>query len=195
MRKIIVGIALSAYACVVVAQSSDCSNIKQDINRLACYDKSAFAIGKNSTEQAPVSPPLSTEAQKLPEGVVFKSSSWYIHQEPDSMTDKKNCTALYKNKWTVQGTPDSLYISLKGRGGVKSYMMRLDDSPPDEVQFASEIEKRIDAVNIQSNFHRIYISSRLRLRIFTILDDIIVEDIDLNGFAEAVDFIRTKCGN
>lgn len=191
------GLIVAFAVMPALAQSQDCIEIKQDKARLACYDKAA----KEKPATPPASAPsaaastASEKPEKPGDKVVFKAQSWFVHQSLDAMTDKKSCTALYKNAWTVQGTADNLYVSLRGRGGVKAYTLRVDDAPPDSMQLASSTEKSISAIILQPSFDRIYNAKRVRLQIGTILDSILIEDIDLSGFKDAVDYIRANCGS
>lgn len=88
-----------------------------------------------------------------------------------------------------------MYLGFKGRGGVKFYTLRYDDQPAESQQSATKMEKDISAVIIDSSnsFDRIYNGKRLRAQVGTILGALIVEDIDLTGFKEAVDYIRANC--
>jgi len=198
MKLLILAAAFAASPAF--AQTSDCTGIKQDKARLACYDKAAkekLAAPAPAPVAAatPVAEKAATPEKPTKPGdqVVFKSQFWHVHQELDAMTDKKSCVALYKNAWTVQGTADNLYVSLKGRGGVKAYTLRVDDAAPDSMQLASSTEKSISAIILQPSFSRIYSGKRVRLQIATILDSFLIEDIDLAGFKEAVDYIRANC--
>ena len=201
MKNILMALCGIAFTPLAFGQS-DCSAVKQDKARLACYDKAAKE--KSAALAAPAATPTppaeeKTKAADKPEKpgdkIVFKSQFWHVHQHLDAMTDKKSCTALYKNAWTVQGTADNLYVSLKGRGGVKAYTLRIDEAAPDSMQLASSTEKSISAIILQPSFERIYNAKRVRLQIITILDSFPVEDIDLSGFKEAVDYIRANCSN
>lgn len=184
MRNLTNFLALVILLSPIFANAQSCSAIKPEKQRLACYDKSA-AVEKPADMIAP--------AKNSKPGEVFQAKSWHVNQKLDAMTDKKSCTALYKNAWTVQGTEDNLYISLRGRGGVKAYTLRIDDEAPDPFQMATASEKDISAVDLKPQFERIYNGKRVRVQIGTILGSILVEDIDLNGFKEAVDYIRANC--
>jgi hypothetical protein len=125
---------------------------------------------------------------------VFKSSDWTVYQSKDAMTDKASCTAIYKDSWIIQGTADKFFISLRGRGGVKAYTVRVDDFPPDSMIIATRMERDVGAAILESQFYRIYYAKQLRVRILTILDTSITEDIDLTGFKDSVDYIKeNKC--
>jgi hypothetical protein len=192
MKKLVLGVLVATCAITAQAQTKACQGIKADKQRLACYDKAARADEIAATA-APATPPAM--AEKLPPGIAFKSAHWSVHQQLDAMTDKKRCTAIYNNAWKVQGSANSLYISFKGRGGVKGYKIRVDDLPADELQLATDSEKSISAVDLEPKFERVYNAKRVRLEVVTILDSVLSEDIDLNGFRESVDYIRANCGN
>lgn len=200
MKLLILAAAFAASPAF--AQTSDCSGIKQDKARLACYDKAAK---EKPAAPAPAPVAATTPAAEKPttpekptkpgDKVVFKSQAWHVHQELDAMTDKKSCTALYRNEWKVQGTARALYLGYKGRGGVKFYTLRYDDEPAESQQSATSMERDISAIIIDSSysFDRIYNGKRLRAQVGTILGSLLVEDIDLGGFKEAVDYIRANC--
>ena len=196
MRVKILVMAVGLIAASAYTQAQECASIKQDKQRLACYDKAATTQGK-AAAPAPVPAVSETPAKAEQSGdkVVFKSKSWHVHQELDAMTDKKSCTALYRNEWKVQGTANALYIGYKGRGGVKYYTLRVDDEPADSLQSATSTEKSIGAIIIDSNFNRIYNGKRLRAQVGTILGSLLTEDIDLTGLKESVDYIRANCGS
>jgi hypothetical protein len=192
MKKVVLGFLIGLVSVPTLAQSAACAGIKQEKQRLACYDKAALTAERPSAGEKPTVPPPSPKTLKE-EGEVFRSASWHVVQKLDAMTDKKSCTALYKNAWTVQGTAENLYVSLRGRGGVKAYTLRIDDAPADAFQMASPTEKELSAVVLKPSFDRIYGGNRVRLQIGTILGGILVEDIDLKGFRESVDYIRSNC--
>ena len=201
MKFLILAAAFAAGPAL--AQSADCTSVKPDKARLACYDKASkekppvpAAVPVTAATPAAEKPATPEKPTKPGDKVVFKSQSWHVHQELDAMTDKKSCTALYKNEWKVQGTASALYIGYKGRGGVKYYTLRYDDLPAESLQSASSMEKDISAIILDSSasFDRIYNGKRLRAQVGTILGSLLVEDIDLAGFKESVDYIRTNCG-
>lgn len=199
MKNTLVALCAIAFTPLAFAQS-DCSTVKQDKARLACYDKAAKEKAAAPTPSpASSSVVATTPAAEVPikpgDKINFKAGVWHVHQELDAMTDKKSCTALYRNDWKIQGTATAMYLGFKGRGGVKFYTLRYDDQPAESQQSATKMEKDISAVIIDSSnsFDRIYNGKRLRAQVGTILGALIVEDIDLTGFKEAVDYIRANC--
>lgn len=196
MKSKIILLALSALATSAFAAESNCSAIKVDKARLACYDKASKEGEKKEVAVAAkveVPSPAPIPAKAKTEGEVFSSGKWHVVQKLDAMTDKKSCTALYQAAWTVQGSADSFYVSLRGRGGVSSYQLRIDDEPADELRLATKLEKQISAAELNHSFGRIYNSKRVRLQVSTILNSLLTEDIDMNGFKESVDYIRANC--
>jgi hypothetical protein len=153
-----------------------------------------MAATKQEQSTASSTPAAAAPTTKaLKEGEVFKAGSWHVAQKLDAMTDKKSCTALYQGAWTIQGTTDTLYVSLSGRGGVKAYWLRIDDEPADELRLASDIERKISAADLGHSFNRIINSKRVRLQVSTILSTLLVEDINMAGFKEAVDYMKANC--
>ncbi|MES2017344.1 MAG: hypothetical protein V4484_12705 [Pseudomonadota bacterium] len=127
------------------------------------------------------------------EVVVFRSAYWHVAQSMHAITNKKNCSAIYKDSLKIQATRNNFLVSFRGRGGVASYVLRIDDNPPDAIKLASDMEKKISAVILESSFERIYRASRVRLGVTTALGHSMGEDIDLKGLKESVDFIRDQC--
>jgi hypothetical protein len=188
MKSIYFAVAIGMVAAQASAATPECSSVKDKMARLACYDKGAAVAPTTSVPLA-----ASVPKEKPQEGEVFRSGMWNVIQSKDAMTDKKNCTALYKNGWNLQGTENTLYLSMKGRGGVAAYILRIDDEAPNSLRLASDVDKRLSAINFQPDFQRIYDSKRIRVQISTILNSMVIEDIDMHGFKESVDYIRQNC--
>jgi hypothetical protein len=184
MKKVVIAILALLCASSAFAEGGECSSIKQDKQRLACFDKAAGA-------KTPPSPATSSGQPNTSRK--FHSGPWFVDESIDTMTDKKRCTALYKNDWTIQGVSNNLFVSLKGRGGVQGYTLRFDNDPADEMQFASSTEKDISAIILGYNFERATKAKRLRIQINTLVSGIVVEDIDLAGFSEAVNYMKDRC--
>src|SRR5262245_54189889 len=58
--------------------------------------------------------------------VIATEANWKVLQIKGAMTDKVSCVAIYKDNHDIQLSPGTLYISYKGRGGVASYSIRID---------------------------------------------------------------------
>jgi hypothetical protein len=186
-----------AFSMSAAAADNSCTTIKSDKLRLACFDKASKETAKDDAAPAAApAPPQSAVKQRLTpraEGEIFSAGSWQVIRKIDPMTDKKNCTAIYQGNWKIQGTAKGMYVSLKGRGGVKAYELRIDDKPSDKMRLANDIEKSISAADLSHSFDRIYNSTRVRLQVLTILGGIVLEDIDTSGFKDAIDFIASGC--
>jgi len=118
--------------------------------------------------------------------------NWRIEKDVDQMTDKASCTAYYHRDSQIQLNEQGFYISLRGRGGVKGITLRFDEKPARELRLATDIERRIGAVNFnRAEFNELQSSKRLRVRVMTILDQIYQDDIDLSGHLDALEVLRS----
>ena len=185
MIKISFFFAVSIFALPAIAQQ-ECLSIKNDKNRLACFDKAVKQQAASTTPSAG-----KVESEPKPEPKPAAPKFWTVNEKADAMTDRKSCTALYKGAWTHQGAADTFFISLRGRGGVKAYTVRIDDAPPHSMQLATDMEKKISAADLRPYFPQILEARRLRVEIVTILDTVLVEDIDLTGFKDAIEKVRS----
>lgn len=122
--------------------------------------------------------------------VVFKSNGWSVVRGKDAMTDKPTCTGLYKSRFDIQVGAEKFYITLRGRGGVSSYMLRFNDESPLELRLASDLEKNGSTIIVEdADFKKLLSSKRLRVRILTVLDSLIDEDINLTGLENMHKFL------
>ena len=186
MKRIYLASAIIFTASHASAAGADCPSIKDKMARLACYDKTVTA-----TPAPAVASAESKGASAA--GEVFKSGLWSVMQDKDAMTDKKVCTAIFKKGWTLQGTGQTLFLSLRGRGGVKAVTLRVDDDPANPLRLATKSEGSISSVDFQDDFQRIYDGKRLRVQVMTVLGNVVSEDIDLTGFKASTDYIRQNC--
>ncbi len=109
------------------------------------------------------------------------------------MTDKPSCTGLFRNRYDIQLNENAFFLSLKGRGGVDVYTLRFDDEPPLEMRGASDIEKSMGTMVLSgADFNKLLDAKRLRVRVSTILDSIVEEDINLTGLKEAEQYIASS---
>lgn len=187
--KIVALLTLALISSASMAQSPTCTGIKSDKARLACFDaaaKSQAQIADNGEKPAQAK----AETKRSKE---FRSGNWSVDEKLDPMTDKKTCTAIYRDDWKVQASPKDFYINLRGRGGVKSYTVRIDDEPALPMTSASDTESRISAVILRSHLDKLMLAKRLRVQVYTVLRDIVNEDVDLSGLKESVEFMRTNC--
>ena len=144
-----------------------------------------------------LSPTLARAKDAKPDPSISKIGNWSIHLSIDPMTDSKSCTGLYNGKFDVQLNEGHLYISLRGRGGVSGIVLRFDDEPARPLRLPTEMEKRIDIVDIEGeDFQKLLDSKRLRVQVLTVLNSLVDEDISLVNLKEALTVISgPKCSN
>lgn len=122
--------------------------------------------------------------------------NWRIELSEDPMTDRRFCTGFYKNRRDVQLNDDAFYISFSGRGGIAAVTLRFDDEPARRLRLATDVEKRISALNVTgSEFKRLIGASRLRAQVVTVLDRVILEDLDLSGIQTAYKILSSPSCN
>jgi hypothetical protein len=117
--------------------------------------------------------------------VIATEANWKVLQIKDAMTDKVNCVAIYKGNHDIQLSLGTLYISYKGRGGVASYSIRIDDAPAGKLRLASKTEENLSTIIIEKELPKITSAKRLRVSGRTVLRTLISEDLDLDGIAAA----------
>ena len=118
--------------------------------------------------------------------VIFSAGEWSVRKSKDPITDKTSCTALYGKRLDIQLGSDRLYFSLRGRGDMQGYVVRIDDDPAIHMQLATPIERKISAFGITGpTFKQVLSAKRLRTQAITIFNSTIDEDISLEGAAEA----------
>jgi hypothetical protein len=123
---------------------------------------------------------------------VFKAGNWSVLRDVDVMTDKTSCTGIYKEDPSIQLTADTLYIRV--RGGLKSVTLRFGDQPAERLRLATEMEEKVDAIEISGNdFTKLLGSARLRVQSMTLVRGITNFDLDLAGLSAAVENIRQGC--
>jgi hypothetical protein len=60
------------------------------------------------------------------------------------------CTGLYETRFDIQLTAENFYISLRGRGGIRSYKLRFDDKPAEGLALPDSVRARC----VNSSSHR-----------------------------------------
>ncbi|HTF94734.1 MAG TPA: hypothetical protein VL995_01255 [Cellvibrio sp.] len=124
--------------------------------------------------------------------VAFKSGNWKVLRSTDQMTDKTNCTGIYKEDYGTQLVSDSLF--LPARGGVEAVTLRFGDSPAEPLRLASDMEKKVGFVIVTgTEFSKLIASNKLRYQISTLVNGIISAEIDLTGAKEALASINAGC--
>ncbi len=126
-----------------------------------------------------------------------KIGRWSLYSEADSMTDKKQCTALYDDRSNIQLTLESLAIGFDGRGGIQGYKLRLDDAVAGDIQLPTDDEKQLQVVFVNGSvYEKVKASKRLRLQAITILNTIVDEDIDMSTYADIQGkFVQLGCSS
>lgn len=118
--------------------------------------------------------------------VVFKNENWSVRKIIDSMTDRASCTATYRDRYDIQVVGDAFYINMRGRGGIRSYQMRLDDETASATRMASPLERRMSAIALRGpDVSKVVAAKRLRISGLSVLGTPIDEDISLDGLTDA----------
>ncbi len=126
---------------------------------------------------------------------VFREGDWRVYRSVDSFTDEVHCTGTYGDGSWIQlaSDADQLFVSLRGRGGLRGVTFRYGNAAPEDLRLPTDREESLDVVIVSgSALTRAVNSGRLRLQILTILDTLVMEDIRLDaasGFVEARRFI------
>jgi len=126
---------------------------------------------------------------------IASSGNWTVRRTLHAITDEPSCVAIYKDRFEIQLDENDLFVSLRGRGGVSSVVLRFDDQPAKELRPASETEKIVGAVNLCGReFEELMSSKRLRMQIRTTADATIEEDLDLRGVKKVHgEFTGSQC--
>jgi hypothetical protein len=127
---------------------------------------------------------------------IAESGNWSVRRTLHTITDEPSCVAVYKDRFEIQLDENDLFISLRGRGGVSSVVLRFDDEPAKQARPASEAEKTLRSVNLRGpEFEELMSSKRLRAQVRTTAGAIVEEDLDLNGAKEAHgELMGSQCG-
>jgi hypothetical protein len=117
---------------------------------------------------------------------------WTVHRSTDPMTDEPSCVATFGERGRVQLTHDSFAVSYRGRGGLSSYRIRLDDDPPWDLRLATRIDRDISAFVLEGrDFERIISARRIRIQTLTILNSVVDDDVDLSAVQEVLAVLRS----
>ena len=137
--------------------------------------------------------PTSGSAQSLKDAkLAFTSGNWKVLRSNDPMNDTTNCTGIYKDNYSVQLTPDRLFIGIQG--GIQSVTLRFGEKPPRGLRLAEDIEKRIRSIIVSgSDFAELLDSERLRYQVSTLVSGIKTDELDLTGLRPALENIRSGC--
>jgi hypothetical protein len=123
---------------------------------------------------------------------VFESGNWTVLRDKDGMTDKIDCTGIYKSNNGIQLTQESLYITV--RGGIQSVNLRFGDNPARAMRLPTEVEKKIGVIVIdRSDFSELLGVNRLRVQSLTLVRNMFEADLDLAGLTAAHENIKAGC--
>lgn len=124
--------------------------------------------------------------------VTLITGNWTILRSIDAMKDKVTCTGLYKANKGIQLVSDALYIAVNG--GIQSIRLRLGETPARAIRLPRDVEQSVGAVVIDgSDFADLLQSTRLRVRILTMVRGVITEDLDTTGMLAALEHIHAGC--
>lgn len=124
--------------------------------------------------------------------IAMKSGNWKVLRSLDAMTDKVQCTGIYKENYSIQLAQDELYVSVSG--GIQGVTLRFDEQSPLSMRLATKMEKEIRSVIISgTEFTQLTQSKRLRLQVSTLVSGLHNDDLDLTGLNEALQSISTNC--
>lgn len=169
-------------AQAVNANRVELSNLRRQIDSLKTLVDSLRKPSK----------PLPLAATSAGGPIVFSARKWSVNRSIDKMTDAPSCTGLYENEWKVQMSRSGFYVSYRGRGGVSGITVRFGDEPARPLRLATSMEKSVSAVILKDDdLVAVLAAPRLRVQVMTVLDRLLVDDIDLAGAKEAYEFIST----
>lgn len=131
-------------------------------------------------------------AQSLADGVpAFKAGGWVVLRTKDTMTDKVSCTGVLNGDYAIQLSETTMYVRV--RGGVRSVTLRFDDHTPERLRLPSDFERRGTVVFSSEEFAKALGSSRIRMQVMTVLDNLDQKDLDITGIREAHENIKAGC--
>jgi hypothetical protein len=175
MRRFsVIFVSLMATYSSVYGQEN-CGAIQDPQARLACFDKAAASAKPPPSAKKSAAP----AAPKASPGATV-DGGWELRMVKDGFTDEMNCIISPIGKPWVQISVGNLYVSYKGRGGVRSYTLRIDDDPPGRTKVASRLELQTGMMHLTGDpFFEAVSGNRLRIQIFTLLSDLKNEDLEL----------------
>ena len=124
--------------------------------------------------------------------VAFKSGNWKVLRDKDVMTDKTDCTGIYKDDLGIQLVKDKLFIRIIG--GIESVTLRFGDEPARPLRRPTDMEKSVRVIIVDgTDFEKLRDVNRLTYQSSTLVSGIKTGEIDLTGFGPALDSIRADC--
>ena len=135
---------------------------------------------------------FSVQADLKTATTAFSSGNWKVLRDKDAMTDKTDCTGIYKNDFGIQLTQDTLFIRVSG--GIESVTLRFGEDQPKPFRLSTKMEKDIrSAILTGTEFDELQNASRLRYQFSTLVSGIKSGEIDLTGFTPALENIKEGC--
>jgi hypothetical protein len=120
------------------------------------------------------------------------SGNWKVLRDKDAMTDKTNCTGIYRDDYGVQLTAESLYIRVAG--GLESVTVRFGDEPARPLRLPTEMEKKVRVIILSgTDLEQLNTVTRLRYQASTLVSGVKTGDLDLTGFPQALESIQSGC--
>lgn len=124
--------------------------------------------------------------------VAFTSGNWKVLRDKDTMTDKIDCTGIYRDEYGVQLTAETLYVKVSG--GLESVTVRFGDEQARPLRLPTETEKKIRAIMLTgTDLDQLQAVTRLRYQASTLVSGIKTGDLDLTGFTQALESIKAGC--
>ena len=121
--------------------------------------------------------------------VVSTVTEWDIHRSVDSFTDSLDCTARHSDNGAQIADNGKMYISMRGKGGLKMSRVRYNDSAPHRWQHY-DYSRNIFVLD-PSKWQN---DQRVRVEIYTVLGDIKQFDFNIPN-AKAAHSAVLKCQN
>ena len=145
------------------------------------------------TVAALVSLGFASEAAAQGFGAKLKSfGKWTVYRSEDAITDERSCIAIFGEEGRIQVTEDSFAVSLRGKGGLGGYIIRLDSLPAWEMRLPSDVEKDVGAFIVEGkDFEQIMAAKRLRVRVLTVLSELVDFDIDISRGSEFLSVLKS----
>lgn len=122
----------------------------------------------------------------------LKVGNWTVLRTMDAMTDKVECTGIYKSNYGIQLAGNRLFVTVAG--GIQAVTLRFGEAPPEAMRLVIKREKELGAVIIDgADFFRALTTTRVLVQILTLVRGVKIEDIDTAGMQSAVDHINSGC--
>lgn len=124
--------------------------------------------------------------------VALTSGNWKVLRDKNTMTDKTDCTGIYRDDYGIQLTAESLYIRVPG--GLETVTLRFGEEPARPLRLPTEMEKKVRVIILTgTDLEQLQAVSRLRYQASTLVSGIKTGDLDLTGFSSALENIRAGC--